>query len=109
MLLAVIGRRATLPVSVEGLPFRCSFADLPRHTLGDGVDVTVSVDRACPAWAVDRAALEQVMLGSGCAVLGKGRLSFQASLDARSSSRSTLLTVFSHSSLEPFSSFEWRG
>jgi len=78
VLLAVIGRRATLPVSVEGLPFRCSFADLPRHTLGDGVDVTVSVDRACPAWAVDRAALEQallqVMLGSGCAVLRTGRL-----------------------------------
>ena len=113
VLLSVTGRRASLPVSVEVLPFLCSFADLLRHTLGDCVDVTVSVDRACPAWTVDRAALEQallqVMLGSGCAVLGKGRLSFQASLDAQSSSRSTLLTVFNHSSLEDFSSFEWRG
>lgn len=113
VLLSVTGRRASLPVSVEVLPFLCSFADLLRHTLGDGVDVTVSVDQACPAWTVDRAALEQallqVMLGSGCAVLGKGRLSFQASLDAQSSSRSTLLTVFNHSSLEDFSSFEWRG
>ena len=50
-----------------------TFSDIP---VGDGVDVTVSVDRACPAWTVDRAALEQallqVMLGSGCAVLRTG-------------------------------------
>jgi hypothetical protein len=111
VLLAIAGRRTLRPVRVEVLPFLCSFADLLRHTLDERIEVVVDVDRECHAWNVDRGALEdalmQVVLSSGCALRRMGRLTLQASLDRRSSLQGTLLKVFS-SSVESFSSFEWR-
>ena len=112
VLLSIAGRRTLLPVRVEVLPFLCSFADLLRHTLDERIEVVVDVDRECPAWGVDRGALEealmQVVLNSDCAVRRMGRLTLWASLDRRSSPQGTLLKVFSSSSVENFSSFEWR-
>jgi hypothetical protein len=101
-----------LPERVEVLPFLCSFADLLRHTLDERIEVVVDVDRECPAWVVDRGALEealmQVVLNSDCAARRIGRFTLWASLDRRSSPQCTLLKVFSSSSVEDFSSFEWR-
>lgn len=112
LLLSNAGRRTLLPVCVEVLPFLCSFAQLLRHTLDERIEVVVDVDRECPAWRVDRGALEdalmQVVLGSDCAVRRMGRLTLQASLDRRTSPQGTVLKVFSSSPVENVSSFEWR-
>jgi len=112
LLLSIAGRRALLPVRIEVLPFLCSFAHLLRHTLDERVEVAVHVDRECPAWRVDRDALEdalmQVVLSSPCAVFRTGRLTLQASLDRRRGLQGTVLKVFTSSSVENFSSFEWR-
>lgn len=112
LLLSIAGRRTLLPVCVEVLPFLCSFADLLRHTLDERIEVAVVVDRECPAWRVDRAALEDALMemvqSSGCAVRRRGRLTLQASLDRRSGLQGTVLKMFSSSSLENVTSFEWR-
>jgi len=104
-------RRTLLPTTVEVLPFLCSFADRLRHTFDNHVEVVVVVDRECPAWKVDRRALEdalmQVVLSSGCAALRMGRLTLQASLDRRSP-KGSLLKLICSPSTKTFSWFEWQ-
>ncbi|MEJ8826684.1 hypothetical protein WKW80_32510 [Variovorax humicola] len=112
VLLSIAGRRTLVPERVEVLPFLCSLADLFRHTLDKRIEVVVEVDRDCPAWNVDRSALEealmQVVLNCSCAARRMGRMTLWASFDRRGSLQGTLLKILSNSSGEDWSSLEWR-
>lgn len=96
-LCAFTGGQQLTPARLVVMPYLCSFADLLRHTLDARIDVRLDVDRDCPAWWVDRTALEEALtrlvLNARDAMPAGGHLTLRASLDPQAGRPGTLLEV----------------
>lgn len=59
---AYAGLQALTPARLEPLPFLCDMAHTLRQVLDERIDVSVAVDRDCPACHADLAALEEALM-----------------------------------------------